>query len=281
MTTDRTRWLGRFRPAPSAPTRLVCFPHAGGSASYYRPVAVAMSPEVDVFAVQYPGRQDRHREPLVDNLTTLADTLADVLDDRDDRPTAFFGHSMGAILAFEVARRMERRGIRLAGGLFVSGRPAPTVIRERYVHLMAEPDLIAEVKGLSGTDSRLLDDDEVVSMVLPALRGDYKAIETYRYPPGPDVTCEVVVLFGDQDPMVTAAEAEQWRRHTTGPFSTHVYPGGHFYLDVQHRAVNRLIAEHLATTAAEADGMISSRRRAPAGRSDNAPVAEPRRNPAG
>jgi pyochelin biosynthetic protein PchC len=243
---DRTVWLRRFRPAPSAPTRLVCFPHAGGSASYYRPVATAMSPEVDVLAVQYPGRQDRYREPPVDDLSTLAETLTGVLDDKDDRPTAFFGHSMGATLAFEVARRMEQRGTRLAGGLFVSGRPAPTVTRGRYVHLMTEPDLIAEVKGLSGTDSRLWDDDEVVRMVLPALRSDYKAIETYRYPPGPDVTCEVVALFGDRDPMVTAAEAQQWRRHTTGPFSTRVYPGGHFYLDVHHRAVNRLLAEHLA-----------------------------------
>jgi pyochelin biosynthetic protein PchC len=245
---DRNPWFRQFRPAPSAPVRLVCFPHAGGSASYFRPVATALSPDVDVLAVQYPGRQDRRDEPLVADLVELATTLTGLLDDGDGRPTALFGHSMGALIAFEVARRLEKRGLRPAG-LFVSGRSAPTIPSGGSRHLQSEPELIAELKQLSGTDSELWDHPELVELVLPALRNDYRAVVTYTYQPGPDVSCEIVTLFGDDDSMVTHAGADQWRAHTTGSFSLHVYPGGHFYLDNHFPAVTDLIAGHLAGAA--------------------------------
>lgn len=223
----------------------MCFPHAGGSASYFRPVSAALSPATEVLVVQYPGRQDRHREPLVDDLTTLADTLAEVLDDGDGRPTVFFGHSMGATLAFEVGRRLEARGTRLAG-LFVSARRAPSAPRDERTHLKDDEGLLAEMRTLNGTESQVLEDEELVRMVLPAIRNDYRAAETYRYTPGPDVSCPVTALLGDEDRKVTVAEAEQWREHTSGPFELKVYPGGHFYLNVHHAAVNALLAEALA-----------------------------------
>lgn len=243
--TEPNLWFRRFRPAPGAGVRLVCFPHAGGSASYFLPVATALSPEVDVLAVQYPGRQDRHKEPLVDDLTELAATTAGLLDDSDGRPTALFGHSMGALVAFEVARRLEKRGTRPAG-LFVSGRSAPTIHSGRSVHRMAKAELIAEVKRLSGTDSRLWDHPELVEMVLPVIRSDYRAVETYTYLPGPDVSCDIVALIGDEDALATPAKAERWREHTTGSFAVHVYPGGHFYLDTHFPAVTELLAGRLA-----------------------------------
>lgn len=120
-------WIRRYHPAPEAAERLVCFPHAGGSASFYLPVSTALSPAVDVLGVQYPGRQDRRHEPGVTSVADLADSITRALADWGDRPLTFFGHSMGAVVAFEVARRMEGAG----GGpvrLFASGggrRPAP------------------------------------------------------------------------------------------------------------------------------------------------------------
>jgi pyochelin biosynthetic protein PchC len=250
MTTSTAAqlWVRRFHPVPEAPVRLVCFPHAGGSASYFHPVSARLSPAAEVLAVQYPGRQDRHREPMIDDLAALADTLADVFDDGDGRPTAFFGHSMGATLAFEIGRRLEARGTEL-GGLFVSGRRAPITRRDEREHLKDDRGLLDAMKSLNGTEAGLLDDEDIVRMVLPAVRNDYKAAETYRYVPGPDVSCPVVALIGDEDPKVTVAEAERWREHTSGAFELKTFRGGHFYLNVHHAEVNRLLAESLAVIA--------------------------------
>jgi pyochelin biosynthetic protein PchC len=244
VSLDSRVWLRRFHPAPAAAARLVCFPHAGGSASWYHPVSAALAPSVEVLAVQYPGRQDRRAEPLVDDLFVLADQLAAVLAAQDG-PLAFFGHSMGASLAFEVARRLEPQGTRLLT-LFVSGRRAPSTSREERVHEKDDAGLLAEVRRLSGTDAQVLADDEIVRMVLPSLRNDYKAAETYHYRPGPDVSCPVVALIGEDDPKVTEAEARQWATHTSGAFELKTFPGGHFYLTEHHAAVNRLLGARLA-----------------------------------
>lgn len=244
-------WLRRFHPARAAGARLVCFPHAGGAASYFHPVSAALSPSVEVLAVQYPGRQDRYAEPLVDDLFVLADRLAGILA-AEDGPLAFFGHSMGASLAFEVARRLEADGTRLLD-LIVSGRRAPTADRDERHHLESDADLLAEVKRLSGTDAKILDDEDIVRMVLPAIRNDYKASERYHYRPGTDVTCPVLAMVGDQDPKVTPDEARLWGTRTSGPFELRTYPGGHFYLNDHRAAVIDVISGRLSAAAMSRD----------------------------
>jgi len=207
-----------------------------------------MSPKVDVLAVQYPGRQDRRSEPCVESLHELADLLVDVVMPWADRPLTLFGHSMGASVAFELALRLEAKGI-VAHGLFVSGRRAPTAHRDERVHEKDDDGLIAEIKKLNGTDSQLLDDDEVLRMVLPSIRSDYKAAETYRYVPGPKLNSPVLALIGDNDPKVTDAEARRWSEHTTGPFTLNTFSGGHFYLNAHVPAVIDRISAHLDAPA--------------------------------
>ncbi|AQS72411.1 thioesterase II family protein [Streptomyces pactum] len=250
-TADDTAalWLRRYHPTDADAVRLVCFPHAGGSASFYHPVSARFAPVADVISLQYPGRQDRRKEPCVEDLGRLADLVAERLLALDDRPSVFFGHSMGAALAFETAWRLEQKG---AGPrtVIASGRRAPSTTRAEEVHLRDDDGIVAEMKRLNGTAAGVLGDEEILRMALPALRGDYRAIETYSCPPDRRVRCGVTVLTGDGDPLTTAEEAERWRDHTEGPFRLRVFTGGHFFLTQHLTAVNGEIAAALAPLGA-------------------------------
>jgi surfactin synthase thioesterase subunit len=240
MTDTTDDWIRRYHPAPDSPVRLVCFPHAGGSASFYHPASRLLSPGIEVLAVQYPGRQDRRREPTIDSVTALAERLVPVLRGWADRPLAFFGHSMGAVVAFEVAVRLE------PVLLFASGRRAPSTYRDERVHLRDDDGLLAEVRSLSGTETSLLDDPEMRRAMLPALRGDYRAVETYRCAPGQRVGCPIVALTGDDDPKTTLDEARRWADHTTAGFTLRTFAGGHFFLSAHLTGVLDEITTRLA-----------------------------------
>ncbi|MFG2091955.1 thioesterase II family protein [Streptomyces sp. NPDC048612] len=242
---DNGLWIRRFNPRDDAGFRLACLPHAGGSAPFYFPMANALPEDVDVLAVQYPGRQDRRTEPAVTDLQTLADRVATALEPWTDRPLALFGHSMGATLAFEVARRLESRNGTVPAALFASGRRAPSRHRHETVHLRDDDGIIAELKQLSGTNPQVLGDEELLRMVLPAIRADYRAAETYTYEPCAPLHCPVVGLTGDDDPKVTLDEVRAWGEHTEGPFDFQVFPGGHFYLADHQSDIIALVLDRL------------------------------------
>lgn len=244
-------WCRRFRPARDAPHRLVCLPHAGGSASFFLPYAVALSPAVDVVAVQYPGRQDRRSEPPLTDMAVLADQVHAVLRREPERPLTLFGHSMGAVLAFEVAQRLEAEG-RGPVRLFASGRRAPSVERAENFHQQSDDGILAEVRRMNGTLSSLLLDEELMRAALPALRADYRATETYRCPPGARVKCPVTVLTGADDPKTTPEEAEAWAAHTSGACEQHEFPGGHFFLSDQVGPIVTLLNAHFRAERAAA-----------------------------
>lgn len=235
-------WLRRYGDAPTGAPRLVCLPHAGGSASTFAPLARLLHPRVDVLAVQYPGRQDRIREPCLEDIHDLARRIASELRSVSPDPVALFGHSMGATVAFEVARELAADGAH-ATGLFVSANTAPSTHRDEAFWHEAPEDWAQELHRLGGTDAELLKSDAFLQLILPSLRGDYKAVRAYRYSPGPPLSLPIVAFAGDKDPIVDAEQIAQWRNHTTNDFQMHILSGGHFYFN-----------EHVGTVA----GLISS-----------------------
>ena len=238
-------WLRRFHPGPGQGVRLVLLPHAGGSASYFFALSKALPGVADVLAVQYPGRQDRIADPCIDNVEGLADGVLAALAPLTDQPVVLFGHSLGASVAFELARRLERDGL-VPSCLFVSGRRAPAANRDNGIHRLNDDDLLADVQMLSGTDERVFADQELVRMVLPAIRNDYKAAETYTYRPGPALGCPIVAMVGDRDPRVPLESVREWADYTTGHFELRVFAGGHFYLDAHWAEVAKAVTRRLA-----------------------------------
>ncbi|MFB6556350.1 thioesterase II family protein [Streptomyces sp. NPDC056405] len=239
---NQNPWTRDFTAAAQGAPRLVCFPHAGGSAAYFRPLAQAVAPGVRASAVQYPGRQDRRHEPFLDSVPALAEAAFEALRQELTGPFAFFGHSLGAVVAFEVARRFEQLTAQGPTRLFASARRAPSVAGEEQVHLLDDTGLLTELERLGGTESAVLADADLRALVLPVVRADYRAVESYRAAPGARVTCPVTVFVGDADPVTPVSDAAAWEGDTTKGADVQVFQGGHFYLDRHTAAVASAIA---------------------------------------
>ena len=230
-----------YHRRPAARLRLVCFPHAGGSASFYQRWVRHFPDWVELVIARYPGREDRLGEEQPDTLELLADELATALAPAVDRPTAVFGHSMGAAVAYEVTRRLERRG-KNPTRLILSGHPAPHRQRPNMVHRRDDEGLIAEVVGLNAASADRFADPALRQLVLPAIRADYRLIETYRPASPGRIHTPVSAVINSDDEEVDADEARGWSDCTTGEFELGQLPGGHFYLvDEDHAFVQWLL----------------------------------------
>lgn len=224
-------WIRRYHPASPGAPRLLCFPFAGGSASYFFGLSQSLHPAVEVCAVQYPGRQDRLGEPLLESVPELAaGVAAAVAGTPDDRPVVFFGHSMGALVAFETALALSAHG-RAPHAILASASRGPSVPSPREEGSWTDAELIADLRKLNGTDERLLSNAALMEVILPMVRGDYRAVDRYRGAPDARVACPVTVLAGDRDPLVHESQARAWEGHTTGAFRMRVFSGGHFFLE--------------------------------------------------
>ncbi|MER7449551.1 alpha/beta fold hydrolase [Nocardia beijingensis] len=246
-STD-SEWVRTLRSDAVVRHHLLCFPPGGGSATAYRDLAQRFGAGVAVSAVQYPGRQDRLGDDLITDLLALADRIArEVLAQGRKEPLSLFGHSMGATVAFETARELERAG-QPVRTLFVSGRPAPTFEETKRLHLASDDDLIDDLVLLA-TDPAPLEmlrtEPGLAELVLPAVRADYQAVETYRYRPGEPLRADIAALVSTADPTMRPEQADEWRAHTSGGFDRATFPGGHFYLDEHGAQVADFVGRHL------------------------------------
>lgn len=237
-------WIKRVNP--QAQFRLFCFPYAGGGASIYHAWSRSLPAAIDVCAVQLPGRENRIGEPLFTSLPLLIDSLARELTPFFDKPFAFFGHSMGALISFELARCLRSRRQPEPSHLFVSALRAPQFPLSRdTLHNLSTAEFLRSVFRMGGTPPAVLMNKELVSLMLPILRADFTMYETYIYTREEPLACPITVFGGEQDTLVTGRELQGWREQTHGSFKLCMQPGNHFFLQGGQQQLLQIIASDL------------------------------------
>lgn len=246
--TAATPWVHVAKPVARPQLRLFCFPHAGGGASLFRLWNEGLPASVEVCGAQLPGREGRWKEPPVECLEPLLDGFVTAAQSRLDTPFALYGHSMGALLAFEVARELRRRGLPGPRHLLVSGRRAPDLLAPAppIRQLNDEAFVDAMVRQYDGIPEAIRRDREMLQIFLPMLRADIGVIETYRFREGSPLECPISVFAGLEDRSVDFRQLEAWRRFTTGEFRLEFLPGGHFFLQTGREGLLRSVARDLA-----------------------------------
>ena|SRR5438105_54603 len=224
-------WIVIPRPAAAARFVLYCLPYAGGSLHIYTPWASRLAPELEVRAIQLPGHDMRIAEPPFSQFRPLVVNLAHVVANDIDRQFAIFGHSMGALVAFELVRELRRQGFALPKRLLISGFRAPHLaIRHRPLHRLRDEGLLRALRRLGRITDEVMANSEVISLFLPLLRAELTLTEAYAYTPEVPLACPISVFAGRDDPVVSYDEVDQWHRHSSMEVRIHSFPGGHFFI---------------------------------------------------
>jgi medium-chain acyl-[acyl-carrier-protein] hydrolase len=234
-------------PNPGAAVRLFCFPYAGGHATAFRSWPHLLPSCVDVYALQLPGRGFRIAEAPPERMADLVADVAQAILPHTDRPFAFFGHSLGALLGFEAVRWLRRHARPLPQHLFVSGRRAPQLPRdEPHVHGLDDEAFIARLHELNGTPAEILNDAELLELILPSLRADFKLSETYAYANEAPLACPITAFGGSADKESQSGRLDAWRHQTHQAFAAHLLRGNHFFIHTSERALLDILSHALA-----------------------------------
>lgn len=232
------RWIARRDRTSESRMRLFCLPHAGSGTAAYNSWRRGLPRDVELCPILLPGRESRIAEDACTDCYALVEELAEAMAGWMDKPYAIFGHSMGALLAYELAMALRERYTREPEALFLSGRIAAHLdLPGRPIHALETPEFLAELnERYEGLPRELLEDPEMLAMYLPILRADIALIEGYRPRDRSPLACPMIVLGGTTDRSIRSESLAAWSRHTTGPFQVKRMTGGHFYLWQQSRA---------------------------------------------
>jgi medium-chain acyl-[acyl-carrier-protein] hydrolase len=239
-------WLSHWQPKRLSHLRLFCFPYAGGGASIFRTWSEGFPPEIEVCPVQLPGRENRLMETPFTSLPELVERLADELLPYLNRPFAFFGHSMGALISFELARYLRAKGYGSPVHLFVSGHRAPQLPDpDPPSYGLPDAAFIEELRRLKGTPEEVLDNNELLHLLFPLLRADFALCETYRYTHENPLNCPISAFSGLQDSEAPRESVLLWREQTCKYFVLHCFAGDHFFLHEEQASLLQIISSAL------------------------------------
>ena len=242
----KSPWIGGPSPDPCTQLRLFCFPYSGAGSSIFFSWTKSLPGNIDVCPVELPGRGTRLAELPFRQLTPLVQAAAAALIPYLDVPFAFFGHSMGALVSFELARYLaNEHGVKPAY-LFVSGHSAPQIPdSDPDIHDLPEAEFVKKLREFNGTPDAVLDHPELRAIILPILRADFAICATYGYEDGRPLDCPLTALGGLRDPYVGRDALDAWREQTKRSFSLHMFPGDHFFLQTDQQMLIETIAREL------------------------------------
>lgn len=240
-------WIDCWLPRPGAQLRLFCFPHVGGASTVYRNWAPAFDERVEVCSIELPGRGLRFGEKLHTDLKDLVFSMQVEMQDYFDKPYAFFGHSMGALTAFEWARLIRQSALPEAKMLFISGFGAAHLPKplSQMLHVLPNHELLASIERLKGTPPEVLQHRELMELLLPIIRADLQMVETYAYEKQAPLDIPLIALGGDQDPEVEASRLKAWKDQTTNRFECKFFEGEHFYIQSARDEVLKFINQEI------------------------------------
>lgn len=241
----KSPWFSSRNSAPLVQCRVFCFPYAGGSETAYRTWQKYTAPSIEIVPVQLPGRGARLAEQPFTTLRPLVVALSQSLGSKIDRPFAFFGHSMGGLIAFELARQLRRERRQPPVHLFISAKSCPQ--RAEIIPGPNFPDreMVEVLRRYEGTPAEVLEDSELMGLLLPTIRADMEMCNTYLCDPESPLDCPVTVFGGLNDHVASRSSLEGWREHTTGPFSLRMFPGGHFFIQTWEQSILDVICGEL------------------------------------
>jgi medium-chain acyl-[acyl-carrier-protein] hydrolase len=243
-TLQASKWIRTFGSSDRAPLRLFCFPYLGGSASVFRPWPRRFNDRIELCAVQLPGRENRIGQKPFTDMRELVAAIADEIGPHvDEKPFAFFGYSLGAIVAFELTRELRRRGLPQPRHLFVAASSAPQIAEfsDPPRSTLSKEELIAELRRLGGTPEEVLSHEELLEILLPLVRADFSILDTYRYADADPLDLPISAFGGVEDTDVPRERLEAWSVQTSAPFTVRIFPGGHFFLHAQEMALTEEI----------------------------------------
>ncbi len=255
-------WLHRPRPEANPHMRLFCFPYVGGGGVVYHKWPEDLPKEVEVCAIRLPGRETRFREPPFTRLIPLVEELAYILQTLLDKPFAFFGHSLGSVVGFELIRYLRRNSLPTPVHLFVSGAPLPHLLypgtphitfighelKQRITyHRSIDIDLVRnELQKYGGIPDEILQEPELMQLFLPMLCADIEMFLTYSYTEEKPLDCRITSFGGLMDPMIGYDHITGWHIHTNSDFNFHMLPGGHFFIQTRRQELIQLISRELS-----------------------------------
>jgi surfactin synthase thioesterase subunit len=242
-------WLILAKPNRKTRLRLFCFPYAGGGASIFRRWQENMPESIQICPIQLPGRENRITEPPFTRLSLLVDAMVEAFGPYFDVPFAFFGHSIGAKIAFELVRELRRKkGLELVH-LFVSGSRPPHIPEPRPLHLLPEHEFTKELRRFSGTPEAVMQSRDLMEMYLPILRADFSIDETYIYYEDNPLDCPISAFGGSEDKETNRQELDGWRQHTLSSFTLQMFQGDHFFIKSSQSllldSISQVLAQHL------------------------------------
>jgi len=243
-------WVAYHVPRPEAPLRLFCLHYAGGGASLFRHWDPAFAPLAEIYPIQLPGREGRLGEPAVSSLRPLVERLAGALEAQLDRRYAIFGHSMGALIGFELAREIRRRGLAMPVHLFLASYCAPQLLRQEHRASTVKQEAAKQLAGAGAVSAGMT--EEMLALFVPTIEADTLLCEQYEYVEQEPLACPITAFRGNTD-YVLDDHLAGWRAHTRGAFQTQTFLGDHFFLRDTPRgvvqAIHRTLAKHASSPA--------------------------------